>query len=81
MKNCEMGRHIIEKQKKNGKPRVLFVKDHIPEDKQSSKYKLMIDFLNEFNISLENYENNLRSPSITSINSSNSNILNNTNEQ
>ncbi|CAF2594636.1 unnamed protein product [Rotaria sp. Silwood2] len=59
MQNCQMGTNLIEKQKKYGKPRISFVKDNIPEDKDSDKYKFMIDFLNQFNITPEEYEENL----------------------
>jgi hypothetical protein len=53
--NCQMGTNSIQKQKKHGKPRVVFIKDSIPEDKESDKYLLMIDFLKQFDIShLEN---------------------------
>ncbi|CAF3170101.1 unnamed protein product [Rotaria sp. Silwood2] len=59
MQNCQMGTNLIEKQKKYGKPRISFVKDNIPEDKDSDKYKFMVDFLNQFNITPEEYEENL----------------------
>ena len=58
------------KTKKNGKPRTSFVKDDFPEDKDSDKYNFMIDFLDQFNITREEYEKNLRSKSETSISQS-----------
>ena len=64
---CQIGTHLLQKQK-HGKPRVLFTKDHIPADKESEKYKMMIDFLKDINITPEEYENCLlESPSETSI--------------
>jgi predicted transglutaminase-like protease len=81
LQNCQIGNHLIEKQKKSGKPRISFIKDNLPEDKESEKYKFMIDFLNEFNITPDVYENNLKSISLTSIVSTNDNDINNRNEQ
>ncbi len=70
-----MGTQSIEKQKKHGKPRVLFIKDDIPQDKESMKYKFMIDFLNGFKITPEEYAKHLENTSessIVSINTSSS---------
>lgn len=62
-----MGKQIIQKQKKQGKPRILFTKHDIPEEKNSDKYQSMITFLNEFEISIDEYANYLESQSETSI--------------
>ncbi|CAF2950321.1 unnamed protein product [Rotaria sp. Silwood2] len=64
--NCQIGSHLLEKQKKHGKPRILFTKDQIPDDKESEKYQMMIDFLKEFNITPEEYNNCLEIESETS---------------
>ncbi|CAF1413702.1 unnamed protein product [Adineta steineri] len=71
MANCKMGTFSIKKQKKRGKPRVLFTKDDIPEDKESEKHKMMIDFINGFNITSEEYGKYMKSTSETSIVSTN----------
>jgi len=67
MENSQMGKQIIQKQKKQGKPRILFTKHDIPEEKNSDKYQSMIKFLNEFEISIDEYANYLESQSETSI--------------
>lgn len=67
MENSQMGKQIIRKQKKQGKPQILFTKDDIPEEKNSDKYQSMITFLNEFEISIDEYANYLESQSETSI--------------
>lgn len=54
-----MGVQTIQKQKKSGKPQILFVKDSIPDDIATPKYQLMVDFLKNFNITQEEYEMNL----------------------
>lgn len=45
----------VEKRKKQGKPNVFFNKHDIPEDMESPKYKNMTDFLNNYNITTEQY--------------------------
>ncbi|CAF1691094.1 unnamed protein product, partial [Adineta ricciae] len=68
---CQIGTHLLQKQKKHGKPRLSFTKDPIPNDKESEKYKMMANFLKEFNIALEDYHNCLESESETSITTTN----------
>jgi len=50
-----------------GKPRVLFTKDRLPEDKECEKYKAMVDFLKDMDITVEEYSKCLQSTSETSI--------------
>jgi len=80
MQNSQMGTHTTEKQKKGGRPRTIFIKDAIPTDKDSDKYKYMVDFLNEFNITPEEYGNYLETSSDISI-TSNSNTTATINEE
>jgi hypothetical protein len=70
-----MGTLSIEKRKAHGRPRVSFIKDDIPEDKESTKYQFMIDFINGFKVTAEEYQNHLETdsePSIVSTNDSTS---------
>ncbi|CAF2073335.1 unnamed protein product [Rotaria magnacalcarata] len=60
LSNCQMGTYKIEKQKK-GKPRSLFIKADLPEDKESFNYKAMAEFLNEFHLTPDQYMNTLQS--------------------
>ncbi|CAF2047857.1 unnamed protein product [Rotaria magnacalcarata] len=69
--NCQMGTYTVEKQQKQGKPRILFTKDLIPLDRETEKYKFMLDFLNQFNLSSEEYSKNLTSNPNTSNESTN----------
>lgn len=71
--NCQIGTHLLQKQKGQGKPRILFIKDHIPDDKEGEKYKMIIDFIKEFNIIPEEYGNCLESSSETSITTTSNN--------
>ncbi|CAF1001672.1 unnamed protein product [Adineta ricciae] len=75
---CQIGTHLLQKQKKHGKPRLSFTKDPIPKDKESEKYKMMANFLKEFNIALEDYHNCLESESETSITTTNDSYSTNT---
>ena len=78
MGSCQIGSHLLQKQKKHGKPRLSFTKDPIPDDKGSEKYKMMVNFLKEFSISVEYYHNCLESESQTSIVTTNSTYSTNT---
>ncbi|CAF1432682.1 unnamed protein product [Rotaria sordida] len=65
-----MGTYTIEKQKK-GKPRSLFTKDDLPEDKESFKCKSMVEFLSDFHLTSDEYMKRLQNISQTSIVSTN----------
>ena len=67
MVSCKMGSQLIEKQQKHGKPRLSFIKDDIPDDKESDKYHSMTDFLNRFDMTPEEYGRHLENTSESSI--------------
>lgn len=71
MADNAMGIVSVEKQKKQGKPNVFFNKHHIPDDIESPKYKIMIDFLNNYNITIEQYIKQYENMSEISMNGSN----------
>ena len=80
MSNCQMGTYVIGRKTRNGLSKALFTKDSIPQDKGSKKYKLMIDFLNEFNITSEEYQKYLENSSETSNISTNTTTSSSNNE-
>ena len=61
-----MGTYKIEKQKKQGKSRTMFIKSDLPENKESFEYKAMVEFLNEFHLTTEEYLKHLQDCSETS---------------
>ena len=71
MADNEMGIVSVEKQKKQGKPNVFFNKHDIPEDKETTKYKMMTDFLSNHGITTEQYIKQYENISETSMNGSN----------
>lgn len=75
MADHEMGVVQVMKQKKQGKPGVLFNRHELPEDKESSKYKMMVDFLNQFNVTTEQYDKQYQSMSETSMHGTNASVL------
>lgn len=75
MADQEMGAVSVMKQKKQGKPSVLFNKHEMPDDKESTQYKMMVDFLNKFNVTPEQYVNLYQSMSETSMHGTNASDL------
>ena len=62
-----MGTQLIEKQRRSGRPRLSFIKDDVPNDKELEKYHSMIDFLNRFDMTSEQYGRYLETTSESSI--------------
>ncbi|CAF2877785.1 unnamed protein product [Rotaria sp. Silwood2] len=74
MENSSLGKYIIEKQRKHGKPRAVFVKDDLPPDRESDKYRNMMVVLDALNVTAEEYTQHLENLS------ENSAIITNTND-